>query len=64
MIDESSASPAKGCPTCGKSVDEKRYLPFCSARCKQVDLGRWFSVTYRVETNETPDDIQDKSSRD
>ncbi len=43
------------CPTCGKP-SAARYQPFCSARCKQVDLGRWFSGTYRVETDETPED--------
>ncbi|HTH98449.1 MAG TPA: DNA gyrase inhibitor YacG [Stellaceae bacterium] len=48
-------SPAQGnCPVCGKPT-EQRYRPFCSARCQKVDLGRWFSGTYRVETDEDPD---------
>jgi endogenous inhibitor of DNA gyrase (YacG/DUF329 family) len=47
--------PAKPCPTCGKPAVTAKYRPFCSARCKQVDLGRWFSGTYRVETEEDPD---------
>lgn len=55
-MDDSPISPPKPCPTCGKPVIEQRYRPFCSARCKQVDLGRWFSGTYRVETDERPDD--------
>lgn len=31
------------CPTCGKDVDEEAtvVMPFCSPRCKQIDLGRW-----------------------
>lgn len=31
------------CPTCGKSFDAEASLamPFCSPRCKQIDLGRW-----------------------
>jgi endogenous inhibitor of DNA gyrase (YacG/DUF329 family) len=35
------------CPICGKSV-EQAFRPFCSARCKQVDLNRWFTESYRV----------------
>ncbi len=42
-------SPAKGakCPVCDKPVMTE-FRPFCSARCKQVDLNRWFTETYRV----------------
>ena len=35
------------CPICGKPVVTE-FRPFCSARCKQIDLNRWFSETYRV----------------
>ncbi len=42
---------AKGCPICGKPVMQD-YRPFCSKRCADVDLGRWFGETYRVPTNE------------
>ncbi|MBS0543762.1 MAG: DNA gyrase inhibitor YacG [Proteobacteria bacterium] len=41
------------CPTCGKEVEwktENRFRPFCSERCKQIDLGAWASETYRVPT--------------
>ena len=34
------------CPTCGKSVewsDKFPYRPFCSERCKLIDLGEWAS---------------------
>lgn len=35
------------CPVCQKpTVDSHR--PFCSARCRDVDLGRWFGEVYRV----------------
>ena len=41
----------RGCPICGKApVAEVR--PFCSARCKQVDLGRWLGETYRIPSGE------------
>lgn len=35
--------PQLKCPTCGNEFEAatSRTLPFCSARCKQIDLGRW-----------------------
>lgn len=38
------------CPTCKGEVPEVdlTYQPFCSRRCKMVDLGRWFGESYRV----------------
>lgn len=39
------------CPTCGKPVEwspENRFRPFCSERCKQIDLGAWASNAYRI----------------
>jgi uncharacterized protein len=35
------------CPLCGKPRVQ-RFRPFCSARCRDVDLGRWFDATYAV----------------
>ena len=44
--------PAKPCcPICGKRPDTDQR-PFCSARCKQVDLGRWLGGDYRLPTEE------------
>lgn len=42
-----------GCPICGKPVDPE-FKPFCSQRCRQVDLNRWLSGTYRVPGAERP----------
>ncbi len=39
------ANPA--CPICGREPGEK-FRPFCSARCADVDLGRWITGQYRV----------------
>lgn len=38
------------CPTCGKLTtwQENEFRPFCSERCKLIDLGRWASEQYRV----------------
>lgn len=42
------------CPTCGTPA-EKQHSPFCSRRCAQADLGRWFSGRYGIPTVEDPD---------
>lgn len=39
------APPA--CPVCGRPA-EPRTRPFCSRRCADVDLGRWFNGAYRI----------------
>jgi endogenous inhibitor of DNA gyrase (YacG/DUF329 family) len=39
------------CPICDKPADPK-YRPFCSKRCADVDLGRWFSGRYVVPAAE------------
>ena len=39
------------CPTCGRRVEwtpASRWRPFCSERCKLVDLGAWASGQYMV----------------
>lgn len=51
------------CPTCGKTVEwasEQRWRPFCSERCRLIDLGEWASESYRVPVEEqTPaDDVE------
>lgn len=35
------------CPNCGTAA-EKEHSPFCSRRCAQADLGRWFTGKYGV----------------
>jgi uncharacterized protein len=39
------------CPICGRPRVHE-YRPFCSARCRDVDLGRWFGEAYRVPAAE------------
>jgi endogenous inhibitor of DNA gyrase (YacG/DUF329 family) len=39
------------CPVCNKEVAPRaanRAFPFCSPRCKQVDLGKWLGEEYRL----------------
>jgi endogenous inhibitor of DNA gyrase (YacG/DUF329 family) len=46
------------CPTCaGDSAFNSTnvYRPFCSARCKGIDLGAWASESFRVPEDTPPD---------
>ena len=37
------------CPICKKKVQlEDPFMPFCSERCKEVDLGNWASEKYVI----------------
>jgi uncharacterized protein len=48
----------KPCPICGKPADAK-LNPFCSARCADVDLNRWFAGSYAIPASEDDDDESD-----
>lgn len=50
------------CPICGRPRDPA-HRPFCSARCRDVDLARWFNQVYSIpaaEPDERPDDEGDE----
>lgn len=49
------------CAICGKPQDMK-FKPFCSKRCADVDLNRWFSGGYAIasEEEDTPEDERRK----
>lgn len=39
------------CPHCGQAVDmsfSNSYRPFCSRRCKLIDLGDWLSESHHI----------------
>jgi endogenous inhibitor of DNA gyrase (YacG/DUF329 family) len=42
----------KPCPICGEPM-QPRYRPFCSKRCADVDLARWFNGAYAIPAEET-----------
>lgn len=55
--------PVVNCPICGAAVAwaaENRWRPFCSERCKLIDLGQWATEKYRVPVVEQdPEDESD-----
>ena len=58
------------CPICkkpvhypkGKGGRKPQWLPFCSERCKLVDLGKWLDADYRIPVKE--DENEDSDSTD
>ena len=42
------------CPICKNKTtwEENPWRPFCSERCKLIDLGKWASEEYRIEGEE------------
>ncbi len=46
------------CPQCAKDViwdkELSPFRPFCSERCKLIDLGQWASESYSVPVNGNP----------
>jgi endogenous inhibitor of DNA gyrase (YacG/DUF329 family) len=55
--------PVVSCPTCHASVAwiaENRWKPFCSERCKLIDLGQWATEKYRVPVEEQKQEPEDE----
>lgn len=47
------------CPTCGGDsiyAPSNLFRPFCSERCKQIDLGAWASEQFSMPADAPPDD--------
>jgi endogenous inhibitor of DNA gyrase (YacG/DUF329 family) len=39
------------CPTCGDPVQPKgEDFPFCSDRCRRIDLGKWAMGVYKISS--------------
>ncbi len=48
------------CPRCGQPShwENNPFRPFCSERCKLIDLGAWASEDYKIPTQDSPDSEQ------
>lgn len=53
------------CPICHKVIrissqqqEEAKYFPFCSERCKLIDLGAWLDAEYRIASEQQPNHRQ------
>ena len=50
------------CPTCAKKVEwtpANKYRPFCSERCKQIDLVAWAEEKYAIPAAAPTDPLED-----
>ena len=58
MTDIPDTPPPKTypCPRCGTKTpwQDNKYKPFCSDRCKLIDLGAWASEEYSLPAESTP----------
>lgn len=51
------------CPTCSKQIaevpDDYPHRPFCSARCKSIDLAKWLDGSYKFSRPVLAEDLED-----
>ncbi|WP_208276802.1 DNA gyrase inhibitor YacG [Massilia oculi] len=50
------------CPTCGKQVEwieANKFRPFCSERCKKIDLGAWAEEKYTIPGSAPSDPLDE-----
>lgn len=54
------------CPRCGKETvfSGNPYRPFCSERCKRIDLGKWSAEDYRVPSEDKPSEEEPEATED
>lgn len=57
------------CPICGKDLaanaaTESEWFPFCSKRCRQIDLYRWSEGKYAIVDPLTPEHLESEVSLD
>jgi len=58
-----SASRIVACPSCGKPVAwtaANAFRPFCSERCRLIDLGAWAAERYRMPIVEEKDQLEEQ----
>ena len=73
MSDDTASDRAARRPRAARSAAGRgctEYRPFCSARCRDIDLGRWFGEVYTVpaaepgyDEDETPDAPSGKTAK-
>jgi endogenous inhibitor of DNA gyrase (YacG/DUF329 family) len=53
------------CPHCGKPVlwtEASKWRPFCSDRCRLIDLGDWLAEKHAIPTEDAPLDQEETES--
>jgi uncharacterized protein len=51
------------CPTCQREIDwsQSSFRPFCSERCKLIDLGAWLTEKHAIAGEPAPDEGTDRA---
>jgi len=59
MTSETKPKKTPRCPQCGKPrvMD---FRPFCSSRCRDVDLGKWMNGSYAIPAVEADEEFPDE----
>lgn len=60
-LTDSKVTPIRAkrpCPECGRPSARDTY-PFCSVRCKNIDLNRWFSGAYVIPAREDDEEVRE-----
>jgi len=57
--DAAPARPPRPCPNCGKMSVAASY-PFCSKRCRMVDLNRWLTGAYAIPVRPEEENDEDE----
>lgn len=57
MSDQKTTPNPKKCPQCGQPR-QQQYRPFCSPRCRDLDLGKWFKGSYSIPVKDDEYDDQ------
>lgn len=52
------------CPTCEKKYNyySSKFRPFCTEKCKMIDLGHWFDESYSINGTDGTVYIEDKEN--
>jgi endogenous inhibitor of DNA gyrase (YacG/DUF329 family) len=66
IASEDTVPRAVKCPICRKETpwEDNPYRPFCSDRCRLIDLGAWTQGRYRIPAEETDINLDDEDDKD
>lgn len=67
MDGHAEGRPARkvNCPRCGQPAvysPENPFRPFCSERCRLIDLGQWATEAYRLPAEDSPENDADRGN--
>ncbi|MGI9418982.1 MAG: DNA gyrase inhibitor YacG [Geminicoccaceae bacterium] len=59
MTDDTKPKKTPRCPQCGKPRD-LNFRPFCSARCRDLDFGKWLNGSYAIPAVEADEEFPEE----